>query len=217
MYKARYYKADGKKGRARALPETLFDGVVNDAVMHQVVKVYLSNQRQGTASAKNRSAVAGGVRKPWRQKGTGRARQGTIRAVQWEGGGVGFPPIPHSWRQRVPKKVKALARRSALNDRAENDRVVLADLPTGDAPKTRELVSFVEALGAEGKVLILTHGVNERLYLSARNVATITVLPFGEESVYDVLWAGTVVIERSAIDEAGAEAEAADDEEQSDE
>ena len=128
MYKARYYKADGKKGRARALPESLFDGVVNDAVMHQVVKVYLANQRKGTGSAKTRSEVAGGSRKPWRQKGTGRARQGTIRAVQWEGGGVAFPPIPHSWRQRVPKKVKALARRSALNDRAENDRVVLVDL-----------------------------------------------------------------------------------------
>jgi large subunit ribosomal protein L4 len=219
MYKARYYKADGKKGRARALPETLFDGVVNEPVMHQVVKAYLGNQRQGTAAAKNRAAVAGGSRKPWRQKGTGRARQGTIRAVQWEGGGVGFPPIPHSWRQRVPKKVKALARRSALNDRAENDRVVIADLPTGDAPKTSELVGFVGAVGAEGKVLILTDGKNERLYLSARYVPTLAVLPFGDESVYDVLWAETVVIERSALEGDGkaAEADASEDEEDSDE
>ena len=218
MYKARYYKADGKKGRARALPEAVFDGVVNDAVMHQVVKAYLANQRQGTAAAKTRGEVAGGSRKPWRQKGTGRARQGTIRAAQWEGGGIAFPPIPHSWRQRVPKKVKALARRSALNDRAENDRIVIADLPTGDAPKTRELVGFVGALDAEGKVLILTDGTNERLYLSARNVPTVNVLPFGDESVYDVLWAETVVIERSAL-EGGAErkAEPSDDEEQSDE
>ena len=96
MFKARYYKADGKKGKARALPETIFDGVVNEGAMHQVVKAYLSNQRQGTASAKTRSDVRGGSRKPWRQKGTGRARQGTTRAVQWEGGGVAFPPIPHS-------------------------------------------------------------------------------------------------------------------------
>jgi len=222
MYKARYYKADGKKGRARALPEALFDGVVNEAVMHQVVKAYLSNQRQGTGAAKSRGEVAGGSRKPWRQKGTGRARQGTIRAVQWEGGGVAFPPIPHSWRQRVPKKVKALARRSALNDRAENDRVVIADLPAGDAPKTRDLVAFVGALGAGGKVLILTDGKNEQVYLSARNVSTLNVLPFGEESVYDVLWAETVVIERSALDGAAAAAESepeaeAGDEEQSDE
>ena len=213
MFKARYYKADGKKGRARALPEALFDGVVNEAVMHQVVKAYLSNQRQGTAAAKSRGEVAGGARKPWRQKGTGRARQGTIRAVQWEGGGVGFPPIPHSWRQRVPKKVKALARRSALNDRAENDRVVIVDLPTGDAPRTKELVDFVGALGAEGKVLILTDGTNERIHLSARNVSTIKVLRFGDESVYDVLWAETVVIERSAL-EAGAQAQEADEAEE---
>ena len=212
MYKARYYKADGKKGRARALPEALFDGVVNEAVMHQVVKAYLSNQRQGTAAAKSRGEVAGGSRKPWRQKGTGRARQGTIRAVQWEGGGIAFPPIPHSWRQRVPKKVKALARRSALNDRAENDRVVIADLPKGDAPKTRDLVAYVGALGAEGKVLILTDGKNEQVYLSARNVSTINVLPFGEESVYDVLWAETVVIERSALENGAAAAAEAEPE-----
>jgi large subunit ribosomal protein L4 len=235
MYKARYYKADGKKGRARALPDSLFDGVVHEAVMHQVVKAYLSNQRRGTGSAKTRSDVAGGSRKPWRQKGTGRARQGTIRAVQWEGGGVAFPPIPGSWRQRVPKKVKALARRSALNDRAENDRVVIADLPSGDAPKTRELVDFVGAVGAEGKVLILTDGKNERIYLSARNVSTVKVLPFGDESVYDVLWAETVVIERSALENGAAavaeepeaepaeaeaeepQAKASDDEEKSDE
>jgi len=214
MYKARYYKADGKKGRARALPEALFDGVVNEAVMHQVVKAYLANQRQGTAAAKTRSEVAGGNSKPWRQKGTGRARQGSIRAVQWEGGGRAFPPIPHSWRQKLPKKVKALARRSALNDRAENDRVVIADLPGGDTPKTRELVGFVKALGAEAKVLILTDGTNERIHLSARNVPSLKVLAFGEESVYDVLWAETVVIERAAL-ENGADA-GSDDEEASD-
>ena len=85
MFKASYYKADGKKGRARALPATIFDGVVNNSAMHQVVKAYLSNQRQGTAAAKTRSDVRGGSRKPWKQKGTGRARQGTIRAVQWAG------------------------------------------------------------------------------------------------------------------------------------
>jgi large subunit ribosomal protein L4 len=208
MYKARYYKADGKKGRARALPEALFDGVVNESVMHQVVKAYLSNQRQGTSSAKTRSEVEGGNSKPWRQKGTGRARQGSIRAVQWEGGGVAFPPIPHSWRQRVPKKVRALARRSALNDRAGNDRVVIVDLPKSDAPKTKELVAFVGGLGAAGKVLVLTNGKNENVYLSSRNVPHITVLPFGEESAYDVLWAETVVIERSALEDAAAEAEA---------
>ena len=210
MYKARYYKADGKKGKARALPDNLFDGVVNEGVMHQAVRTYLANQRQGTASAKGRSDVAGGGRKPWRQKGTGRARAGTIRSPIWVGGGVAFPPIPHSWRQRLPKKVKALARRSALNDRAERDRVVLADLPVMEAPKTRDLVSFLSSIAPEGKVLVLTDGKNENLYLSARNLSNVSVVPFGGESVYDVLWAYTVVIERSALDgkaEAPAEVE----------
>ena len=216
MYKARYYKADGKKGRARALPETLFDGVVNESVMHQVVKAYLSNQRQGTASAKTRSEVQGGNSKPWRQKGTGRARQGSIRAVQWEGGGRAFPPIPHSWRQRLPKKVRALARRSALNDRAGNDRIVIADLPKSDAPKTKDLVAYLSGLGAEAKVLVLTHGTNENIYLSSRNVAHIEVLPFGEESAYDVLWAETVVIERSALEASQSDEDDAAGEEDSD-
>jgi large subunit ribosomal protein L4 len=200
MYKARYYKADGKKGKARALPDVLFDGVVNESVMHQVVKAFLANQRQGTASAKTRSEVSGGNSKPWRQKGTGRARQGTIRAVQWEGGGRAFPPIPHSWRQRVPKKVKALARRSALNDRAENDRVVLVDVPALEQPKTRDLMNFLGSIEVVGKVLILTDGKKENVYLSARNLKNVSVMPFGQESVYDVLWAGVVLIERSAME-----------------
>lgn len=200
MAKAQYFKADGKKGRARELPATLFDGVVNEGVLHQVVKAYLSNQRQGTHAAKNRSAVSGGARKPWRQKGTGRARQGTTRAPQWTGGGMAFPPQPHGWRIQVPKKVRGLARRSALNARAAGDRVLLID-PLGlEKPSTKKLLAFLKDIGAEGKVLILTHGVNENLVLSARNVPGIEVLPFGQESSYDILYAGVVVIERPAIE-----------------
>ena len=199
IFKARYYKADGKKGRARTLPAPLFNGIVNEGVVHQAVKAYLANQ-QGTAAAKTRSDVAGGGRKPWRQKGTGRARAGTIRSPIWAGGGIAFPPIPHSWRQRLPKKVKTLARHSALNDRAENDRVVIADLPEMKSPKTRDLVAFVSAIDVPGKVLLLTDGVNKNLYLSSRNLSTVSVVPFGEESVYDVLWAHTVLIERGALE-----------------
>jgi len=200
MYKARYYKADGQKGRARPLPESIFDGVVNEGVLHLAVKVFLANQRQGTHSAKTRSEVAGGGRKPWRQKGTGRARQGTIRAVQWEGGGVAFPPIPHSWRQKLPKKVRGLARRSALNARAEAERVLLVDAFDYDTPKTKRLREYLKSIEAAGKVLILTDGVNENLHLSARNVKGLKVIPFGTESAYDVLFATTLVIERGAID-----------------
>ena len=200
IFKAPYYKADGKKGRARPLPGPLFNGVVNEGVVHQAVKVYLANQRQGTSAAKTRSDVAGGGRKPWRQKGTGRARAGTIRSPIWAGGGVAFPPIPHSWRQRLPKKVKTLARHSALNDRAEKDRVVIADLPEMQSPKTRDLIAFMGAIDLPGKVLLLTDGVKKNLYLSSRNLPAVSVIPFGEESVYDVLWAHTIVIERSALE-----------------
>lgn len=207
MFKARYYKTDGKKGRARELPESLFDGVVNEGVLHQVVKAYLANQRQGTHAAKNRSAVSGGSRKPWRQKGTGRARQGTIRAVQWTGGGRAFPPIPHSWRQRIPRKVRALARRSAFNARAEEDRVVLFDTPSFEAPKTGQLRDYLAVIEEGGKkVLILTDGVNENLYLSGRNLSNVEVRPFGHENAYEILWADTVIIERGALDGLAGEA-----------
>lgn len=212
MYKARYYKTDGSKGRARALPDQLFDGVVNEGVLHQVVKIHLLNRRQGTGSAKNRSAVRGGSRKPWRQKGTGRARQGSIRSVQWAGGGRAFPPIPHSWRQSVPRKVKALARRSAFNTRAEDDRVVLLDGVEMEAPKTKSFRELLERLElTDQKVLLLTDGLKKNVYLSARNIPGVEVRPFGEESPYDILDADIVVIERGAIDAlAKAQKEASD-------
>jgi large subunit ribosomal protein L4 len=213
MIKAPYFKADGKKGRARALPESIFDGVVNDSVMHQAVKVFLANQRQGTHSAKTRGEVEGGNSKPWRQKGTGRARAGSTRSPLWPGGGIVFPPKPHSWRQEIPRKVRALARRSALNDRAQNEKVVIADMPKAEKPRTKELLGFLNAVGAEGRVLLLTDGKNEQVYLSGRNVPRVSVLPFGEESAYDVLWAETVVIERTALERDGA----AESEESSDE
>jgi large subunit ribosomal protein L4 len=208
MAKARYYKTDGKKGRARALPDSLFDDVVNGPVLHQVVKAYLANQRQGTSSGKTRSEVEGGNRKPFKQKGTGRARQGSTRAPQFVGGGRAFPPQPHSWRQRVPRKVKALARRSALTARAGEDRVVLIDDLNFEKPATRSLVKYLGGIEASGKVLILTDGLKENVVLSARNVPEIEVRPFGQESVYDILWSGTVVIERSAIDSLADEGDA---------
>ncbi|MEZ4415179.1 MAG: 50S ribosomal protein L4 [Gemmatimonadota bacterium] len=211
MYTAHYYKADGKKGRARALPDVLFDGQVNEAVLHQVVKALQANARQGTAAAKNRSAVSGGNRKPWRQKGTGRARQGSTRAPHWTGGGLAFPPQPHGWHQKVPKKVRALARRSALNARAQDERVVLVDDLLFDAPKTSRLVKYLDGIGVEGTVLILTAEARPNLYLSARNVGGLEVRVFGEESVYDLLRAHTLVIERSAVDAAAASDEEGDD------
>ena len=207
MFKARYYKADGKKGKARALPDALFDGVINDSVLHQAVKAYLANQRQGTASAKTRAEVSGGNSKPFKQKGTGRARQGTTRAPHMPGGGRAFPPRPHRWDQKVPKKVKALARRTALNYRAEAEKVVLVDAFAFEAPKTKQLRQYLGSIEANEKVLILTDGVKENVYLSSRNLPTVHVMPFGNESAYEILWAGTVVIEKDAMDRLGGAAE----------
>jgi large subunit ribosomal protein L4 len=215
MYKATYFKADGKKGRARALPDELFDGVVNESVLHQVVKAYRANQRQGTASAKSRGEVSGGNSKPWRQKGTGRARQGSTRAVQWEGGGRAFPPTPHSWRLDVNRKVKSLARRSAFNARAEEERVVLIDPLTPAKPRTAELRNYLASIElADSKVLILTDGLKPNVHLSARNLPNVEVRKFGDEAVYDILWSDVVVIERSALDsvaETGEQGEEGED------
>lgn len=200
MHTVHYYQADGSPGGDRLLPAVPFDGVVNEGVLHQVVRAHLSNQRQGAAAAKNRAAVAGGTHKPWRQKGTGRARAGTVRAAQWTGGGLAFPPQPHSWRTSLPRKVRALARRSALNTRAEAGRVMLIGSLDYEAPRTRRLVDYLQAIGTSGKVLLLTAGNKRNVYLSARNIPDVRVLPFGEEAAYDLLWAATIVIEADAID-----------------
>jgi large subunit ribosomal protein L4 len=206
MYKARYYKADGKAGRARELPATLFDGVVNEGVLHLVVKAHRANQRQGTHAAKTRGEVSGGNKKPFRQKGTGRARQGTTRAPHMPGGGRAFPPIPHSWRQDINRKVRALARRSAFNARAEAERVVVIDPISLEKPRTAELRNYLNSLELGGaKVLLLTDGIKHTVHLSARNLPNVQVRPFGHEAAYDILWADVVIIERDAIETGTAE------------
>jgi large subunit ribosomal protein L4 len=198
--KARYFKADGKAGSAKTLPADPFDGVVHEDSLHAAVKAHLANRRQGTASGKTRSEVRGGGRKPWRQKGTGRARAGTIRSPIWRGGGIAFPPIPRSFRQDLPKKVRRLARRSAFNARAAEDRVIVLEDLSMEAPKTRELVKLLEKLGVgDEKVLILTAERRPNVYLSARNLPNVEVQPYGNASAYDVLWADSVVIEESAL------------------
>src|SRR6185436_18293325 len=125
--RAAAFTAQGTSRDAVALPDSLFDGTVNVPVMHQAVKSYLANQRQGTAATKIRKYVVGGNQKPWRQKGTGRARQGSTRAPQWVGGGTVFGPIPRDYRQDLPKQVRALARKSALNARARENAIIVID------------------------------------------------------------------------------------------
>lgn len=200
MYSAKLYSASGEPGESVELPQDLFDGVINEAALHQVVKAYLANQRQGTASTKTRGEVRGGGRKVWRQKGTGRARQGSIRAPHWRGGGIVFGPRPRDYHQDVPKKLKALARRSAFNTRAQLDQVALIEGFRIDAPKTRQVVDLLTRIGAaERKVLILTDGINETLLLSARNLPNVSVMPFREASAYHVLNATQLLIQNSAL------------------
>src|SRR5687768_6312474 len=170
MFKARVFSAEGKPTGERDLPETLFNGEIHEAAMWQAVKAYLANQRQATAATKTRAFVQGGNKKPWRQKGTGRARQGSIRSPQWRGGGNVFGPRSNrNFREDVPKQLKRLARRSAFNARAQDGNVIVVEAININAPKTKDIVNFLETLGADGNTLILTNGANENVWMSARN------------------------------------------------
>lgn len=203
MLTAKYFSAKGEAGDPRDLPADLFDGVVNEAVLHQAVKAFLANQRQGTASTKTRAEVAGGGRKIWRQKGTGRARQGSIRAPHWKGGGVVFGPTPRSYTQELPKKVRNLARRSAFNTRAMREEVSIIERFDLNGPRTRDVSKLLEKIGlGTRKVLILTDGVKQDLYLSVRNLPGVTVLPYRDASAYDVLVANELLIEADALNQA---------------
>ena len=207
--KAPIISLEGERSGERDLPEGLFDGVVHEPAMWQTVKAYLANQRQATASTKTRAAVRGGSSKPWRQKGTGRARQGSIRSPQWRGGGRVFGPSPdRNYKQDVPKKVRWLARRSAYNARAEDGRLLVLDALEMDAPKTKTIVRMLEAAEVGGNVLILTADHNPVAWKSVRNLQGVQVLEFGTESAYDVLWADTVIVEDAALERAGEVAHA---------
>src|ERR1043165_9777168 len=158
-FKANAYSAQGTARESIALPGELFDGTVNMPVMHQAVKAFLANQRQGNASTKTRGLVTGGHQKPWKQKGTGRARQGSTRAPHWVGGGTVFGPTPRAYDQYVPRQVRALARKSAFNARARENAIYVIDEFTYDAPRTKALVGLVGRLGVgDRKVLVLTDG-----------------------------------------------------------
>jgi large subunit ribosomal protein L4 len=201
MIEAPHYAADGaKRGSNFQLPAEYFDGTVNEPVLHQAVKVYLNNQRQGTHMTKSRSFVSGGNQKPWKQKGTGRARQGSIRAPHWRGGGVVFGPTPRDYRTDIPRKIRQLARRSALNARAREGAVHVVERLAFRTPKTVQLAELLGSLGLAGrKALVLTAGHNANAYLSGRNLPTVEVMAYPEASAYDILWSDAVVVEEGAL------------------
>ena len=199
-FQAAAYTAQGAARDRVTLPETLFDGTVNVPVMHQAVKAFLANQRQGNASTKIRKYVTGGNQKPWRQKGTGRARQGSIRAPQWVGGGTVFGPVPRSYAQYVPRQVRQLARKSAFNARARENAIFVIDALDFDAPKTKRLLELVERVGVvDQKVLLLTNGVKTNVFLSGRNLPNVHVMPYSDVSTYHILWSDVLLIEAGAL------------------
>jgi large subunit ribosomal protein L4 len=201
MIEAPHYAADGaKRGSNFSLPAEYYDGTVNEPALHQAVKVYLNNQRQGTHMTKSRSFVSGGNQKPWKQKGTGRARQGSIRAPHWRGGGVVFGPTPRDYRTDIPRKVRQLARKSALNARAREGALHVVERFAFRTPKTAQMAGLLANLGLEGrKALVLTAGHNANAYLSGRNLPTVEVMAYPDASAYDILWSDAVVVEEGAL------------------
>jgi large subunit ribosomal protein L4 len=201
MIEARHYSAAGASKKAFTLPAALFDGTVNEDVLHRAVITFLSNQRQGTSDTKTRSEVSGGNQKPWRQKGTGRARQGSTRAPHWRHGGIAHGPHPRSYRLGIPKKMRQLAKKSALNARAREGALVIVDALAYEKPKTKDLVALLKKVDAQGKnVLVLTASDAPNVYLSGRNIPDVRVMRFADASAYEIMWSHTVLVELGALD-----------------
>lgn len=199
MLEVQHFTATAKRKGGYALPEE-FDGTVNRAVLHLAVRTYLGNRRQGTHSTKARAEVSGGSRKPWRQKGTGRARQGSTRAPHWRGGGVVFGPKPRDYSVSLPRKVKRLARQSALNQRAAENALFVIESFELENPKTRLVVELLEKLGLTGKkVLLLTAETRGDVVLASRNIRGVRTLRYRDVSALDVLWADALVVEEQAV------------------
>ena len=180
------------------LADSIFAVEVNDAALHQVVVNYLANQRQGTQSTKTRTEVRGGGRKPWRQKGTGRARQGSIRAPQWTGGGVALGPKPRDYRYRINKKVRLLAMKSALTAKVAAKEFIVLDELKMEAIKTAEMAKVLKAINAE-KALIVTAEKNENVYKSARNIKDVKATFVNEMNVYEILKYDAMVVTKDAV------------------
>jgi large subunit ribosomal protein L4 len=198
--KAPAYTAGGTERERVDLPGELFDGTINMPVMHQAVKAYLANQRLGLAYTKTRGLVTGGNQKPWKQKGTGRARQGSRRAPHWPGGGTVFGPTGRKYGQSVPRQIRALARKSALNARARENALIVIDNFNYEAPSTKQLVSLLASVGAaDKKVLVLTDGIKQNVFLSGRNLQRVHVMPYSDVSTYHILWSDVVLVESNAL------------------
>jgi large subunit ribosomal protein L4 len=193
------YDKTGKTVGNVELSDELFAAPVNTAVLHQVVTAQLAARRTGTHDTKTRGEIRGGGKKPYRQKGTGRARQGTVTAPHYRGGGVVFGPHPRSYEQRLPRKMKRLALRGALTAKLNDEQLKVIDTFGLEAIKTRDLAGVLRALAADGRVLVVSPGRDQNLELSARNLPTVDIILADSLNVVDLIKADLVLIEQSAL------------------
>ena len=199
MLKTNVYDMSGKLVGEIELSEAVFGITPNESVVHDVVKNHLANKRQGTQSALTRAEVSGGGRKPWRQKGTGRARQGSTRAPQWTHGGIVFAPKPRDYSYVLNKKVKRLALKSVLSAKVAEGKLVVIDSIEMDAIKTADFRKFLKAVGCEGKTLVVTAAADQNVVKSGRNIPGCEVTFAGVLNVYDVLNATKLVVDKAAL------------------
>ena len=199
MPKVTVYDMTGKEMGTRDLAEAVFGIEPNQAVLHAAVKNYLANQRQGTQSALTRAEVSGGGKKPWRQKGTGHARQGSTRAPQWTHGGIVFAPKPRDYSYTVNKKVRRLAMKSAFSAKVAGNEMVVIDAITMDEYKTKTIAAMLKAVGAEKKALIVLPEVNEKVIASAANIPGVKTAQVNTLNVYDILNADMFIVAKDAV------------------
>jgi len=199
MLKTNVYNMSGELVGEIELSEAIFGIVPNQSVVHDVVKNHLANLRQGTQSALTRAEVSGGGRKPWRQKGTGRARQGSTRAPQWTHGGIAFAPKPRDYSYTLNKKSRRLALKSALSAKAQEAAIVVIDEIKMDAPKTSQFAAFLKAVGVEGKALVVTAEACQNVVKSGRNIPGCEVTFANLLNVYDIVNASKLVLDKAAL------------------
>lgn len=200
MPKVTLFNQTGSQVGEIELNDSIFGIEPNNHVLFEAIIMQRASLRQGTHKVKNRSEVAGGGRKPWRQKGTGRARQGSIRSPQWRGGGTVFGPTPRSYSYKLPKKVRRLAIKSALSTKVLEDNVLVLEGLSFETPKTKEFAAVLKGLSVDSKALIVTDGLDEKVALSARNIPGVTVVEANGLNVLDVVSHNKLIMTKSAVE-----------------
>ncbi|GIN92795.1 50S ribosomal protein L4 [Siminovitchia terrae] len=200
MPKVAVYNQEGSKVGEVDLNDSIFGIEPNNHVLFEAIVMQQASLRQGTSKVKTRSEVRGGGRKPWRQKGTGRARQGSIRSPQWRGGGTVFGPVPRSYSYKLPKKVRRLAIKSALSAKALEESILVVEALTFDAPKTKEFAKVLQSLPVGKKALVVTDVPEDNVALSARNIPGVTVVDANSINVLDVVGHETLILTKAAVE-----------------